>query len=793
VADPAFYINTAGSVVPVASDEAAGAAELGWIPASPQQIQDFQIEAKYGSPGQQAITAVEHAASALTFGASDVAERVGGLSTPEAMAGREQANPGAAMLGTAAGVALPLVSTLGGASAFTAPSLIARAGQAATRGAEALLPAGESALARMAVRAASAGAGSAIEGAAYGAGQVVHEAALGDPNLTAQSALATIGFSAALGAGIGGAGGVLAQGFREIGPSDIGAKLRSWAGEFEGERNIKAAGALKSDVRTLRKQFGREHMNAIGREAGEAGYVGPLSTPGSTLDKTQAALDDIGPKIGLMTKAADTAVEAGEGEAPKIAEVAAKARAEILSPLEANPLEQSAAKQVGGFLDGYEKKFAQGMSFTDLHDMEQEIGTKIYGLRGTLDPDSKVIGRALHDLRGIVSDELESGMKRVGLDSDEWNTLRRQYHVAKTVNRIADNAQDAVHGNNMVSLTEGLGAMTGALHGGPATGALAGAATAALRRHASGTLGAVARSVRLALEPEAAGAVANRTAQAIQAARQIGQDTLTGQATNQPETVAALSLLERMRQSVSNQIDSGVSGIVRAAPKAATVGRSEAAAGIASIFAKSHEDATAIYSKRISDLQKLAQNPQELHATLERQTDDWHEHAPNTAQAVQTASARAVSFLASKVPKHESSGPLAPKWAPTKSEVAKFNRYYEAVQRPTSILKAAAAGTLTPEALEAVKTVYPALFQQIQSQLMDKLASKKDVPYRSRLMLSMLLGQNIDGSTNGMTIARNQMAMAPQPMPQPSPARADKLSVADRAMTDTQRSAERGE
>jgi hypothetical protein len=39
------------------------------------------------------------------------------------------------------------------------------------------------------------------------------------------------------------------------------------------------------------------------------------------------------------------------------------------------------------------------------------------------------------------------------------------------------------------------------------------------------------------------------------------------------------------------------------------------------------------------------------------------------------------------------------------------------------------------------------------------MTGQKTIPYRSRLMLSMLLGQNIDGSTNGMTIARNQMAM----------------------------------
>jgi ubiquinone biosynthesis protein UbiJ len=551
----------------------------------------------------------------------------------------------------------------------------------------------------MAVRAASLGAGSAIEGAAYGLGQVVHEAALGDPNLTAESALATIGFSGALGAGLGGAGGVLAQGFREIGPSDVGAKLKSWLGEFEGERNVKAAGAIQSDIKRVVKQKGREGLQAIGREAGEMGLVGPLSTPASTLEKSQEVMQDAGRAMGTLLRGADASADAA---APKMTEVLDRLHSEVLAPMRSNPFQAPLADKLSETMAGY----ANRSGFQALHEIRRQVSDEIYGLRGQLDPEGTYKRSALRQVRRLLSDELNDSLDRAGGLSEEWKTLNRRYEVASTIAEFAEAGVNRAHGNNLVSPTEFLAGTIGAASHGP-LGSLAGVATAAARRHASGLLGAVSGSARRALE---AG-----TSDVIGAARQAGQDTLTAEATNRPETVAALSLLERMKQSVNNQIDDGVSTIVNAGPKAARVGRSEVAAGIAAIFGKSHEEASGIYSKRVSEIQKLAQNPQEFHATLERQTDDWHEHAPNTAFAVQTTSARAVSFLASKLPQHDRPGILAPKWVPTKSEVARFNRYYEAVQNPQSILKQASAGTLTPEALEAVRTVYPAMFTEIQA------------------------------------------------------------------------------
>src|SRR6202171_4790230 len=103
--------------------------------------------------------------------------------------------------------------------------------------------------------------------------------------------------------------------------------------------------------------------------------------------------------------------------------------------------------------------------------------------------------------------------------------------------------------------------------------------------------------------------------------------------------VAVLSTFERMNQAAANKISTTMSAIVSGGPKVATIGRNEAAAGIAKAFGASPEDAKATFLKRTTDVRALALDPQQLQDRLTQQTNDWHEHAPQTAQALQIAPA----------------------------------------------------------------------------------------------------------------------------------------------------------
>jgi hypothetical protein len=216
---------------------------------------------------------------------------------------------------------------------------------------------------------------------------------------------------------------------------------------------------------------------------------------------------------------------------------------------------------------------------------------------------------------------------------------------------------------------------------------------------------------------------------------------------NVPQMVATLARLERISQTVSETIDRGAGVVVRGGARASSVGRAEIEAGIAREFAAEPDAALTRFNRRVAEIQRLSSDPNALHDALVEQSKHLDAHAPNTSQALSIASARTVSFLASKIPQDPMRGPLAPKWEPSQSEVARFSRYYEVAKDPLVVLKQAAAGTLTPEAVETVKACYPDLWaKKILPAIMDKLATPGlQVPAANRLSLSMLTGQDLDG------------------------------------------------
>ena len=773
MADPqtTLMVHGDGSLIPVPVDQVRDYAGLGYRQATPEETAQHGLEEQYSTPGQAAIAGLESAGSALTFGGSSQAEAALGVS-PAAMAAREHFNPMASTLGTVAGVAIPSLVSLGGASEFTAPALISKLGGAATRGAGAELPAALSTAGKIARQAVASGLGASAEGAAYGLGNVIHEDALGDPNLTAQSAMSEVGLSALLGGGsgvgLGGSSSALGALADKFTAGDMANKVSSWLGDFEAGRNIKAAGGIQSDIARLSKSKGRDGLMQIAREGGELGLVSPFSSPAQTVERAIDLQQTAGGAMGDLLKDADAQITNEVG--PEIDDVVEQARSKVLAKLQGNPLEQGAADEVGRVLDAYEQKFADGMTFSDMHEMRQQLDTKIYGLRGAMDPLSTTLKDSLHDIRGIVSDALKSGLDDVAGLSDEWKTANRQYEVATVFRRLGEKGVDRAVGNNLVSPTEFLGVLSGGLGAGAAGAALVGAGTAAARRYSAGLLGWAAKAMRDSLEGSVASAAAKGVVDASSA----------------PESVAVLSALERARAAQAGKMQAIASTIARGGNKAASVARGEVEAGIANHFGK--EDLSAAFDRKSSLIRELASSPQYADATLTKMTDGIHDHAPQTSAAMQAAAARAVSYLAAKLPQHPP-GALGPQWKLSPAEQASWLRAHEGASRPLSVLRAAAAGTMTDEGLAAFKAVHPQLYQQAAVALSAAAAQHREsIPYGSRATVSKFLGTDMDGTMNPAFIRAMQLSIAaPETPAQPqSAARAEKITIGQRRMTGTQ-------
>lgn len=265
------------------------------IPVDPTQVNQFDpddylnqksndnfnaLQTKYGGAGQQTIAGLEALASGATLGGSRLLENATGLSTPEAQAGRMQANP----------VTSGLSNLVGGGALIGATGGLAAPLEGAGLGAEALGNVG--------VHALQFGA----EGAGFGAGQAVSDYAIGDPKLNAQKVLADIGsgalFGGLLGAGTGAIGEALEGG--------IGSKIEDVSRETNS--NAETAGALfkkipGSDLLTNPQKELAPEIIAAGERQGLP-VSGAMTSASPWQQKFYSALVDGAPTIPAIQERA---------------------------------------------------------------------------------------------------------------------------------------------------------------------------------------------------------------------------------------------------------------------------------------------------------------------------------------------------------------------------------------------------------------------------------------------------------------------------------------------------------
>lgn len=161
------------------------------------------------------------------------------------------------------------------------------------------------------------------------------------------------------------------------------------------------------------------------------------------------------------------------------------------------------------------------------------------------------------------------------------------------------------------------------------------------------------------------------------------------------------------------------------------------------------------HQTRHAEAANLAASPEAIIDRVANNTGDLSTVAPNITGGMTRVGQRAAAYLAKVGAPPPTPGPMSPKLVPNKADQYAFAAALEVTQDPDVILKHAAAGTLTPERMAALKAVYPAYAQQIQDVALSKMAENpKGVPYRSKLMLGMMTGIDPDGTL--ATTARNQ-------------------------------------
>lgn len=148
-------------------------------------------------------------------------------------------------------------------------------------------------------------------------------------------------------------------------------------------------------------------------------------------------------------------------------------------------------------------------------------------------------------------------------------------------------------------------------------------------------------------------------------------------------------------------------------------------------------------------------------------------YMPDHQTALVNTAVSQAQYLIGLKPKAFRSSPLDREIEPNKSAVARYNRALDIAYNPNTVLQHVKDGTLQKSDIQDLSSMYPALYQNMQQRLSNEMikvhAGESQIPYTTRIGISLFLGQPMDTSMNPASIIAAQPK--PQPMPQQKPAK----------------------
>ena len=784
-----------GTVGTVPADQAHGDIAKGARVATQDEIHHAIAQAKYGGGAGQAMTGLLGAASGATLGISDAA--ISALGGREYVEQHAEANPltwaGSQIAGSVAPMLIPGAEEAGvagaveGADALSAAahtgeavegaSALARAGQGASAAAKAVgaptrlvgklgqgiedvvhgvlgADGSGSVVANLAKKAIAKGAGSMAEGIVIGGAQQLDEDMLhGDPNINGEKVLAAMGHGALLGLGTGAA--LTAAG--EIG-SRVWGRAGPTLGAMADHEAFLATGARKAFTNRAAEIPGG--VEGVGRELRDRGLVGFGDTIEEMAPKISAERAKVGEEIGAIRQRAD---EAGF-EGPRVNDVRARIQRDVLPELQ--KLEGTNAGGIGKvqtLLDDLDH-FAGIPKEAEIHSIADanQYAEKLENARLTFQQAAEFRSRlddvikwttnplapvneateAMKKVRGILEDELEQSGERAakkmgGSFLDEYKAAKLSYRRLTVADQAAQDAVDRAEANRRISLTDYLGGdiATHAFRavGGGAIGAAAGGSEGG----EGGMLGGLATGALGALAHHAIRTRGNSAAAVV-----LGK-------------LAALRGIERAAVHVDNQIERGVGGFFREDGRIPVKLREP-------LEGEAGEHAAETAHRKVTE---AAANDNAHVAAIQQAIAPVAPHAPKTASSFQQAALRATVYLAEHAPKSTMRPSITPQFdKPALSDAQKsdYLRVVTAVHDPVSVLKDMELGRVTRAQVDALKMVYPAIYEDVLQRVHERLADlKHPLDYGQKVQLSVLLGVPADETLSPEFVAKMQGTYGP--------------------------------
>lgn len=559
----------------------------------------------------------------------------------------------------------------------------------------------------------------ATEGVAFNVGHLAREEALGRAEFNAENLADAVGTGALFGGVMGASLPVLGKGIGEA--SDAGKKLFGKVAHKymnPADDAVHLSGMTPSEVYKLSTtQTGKDLLADLPRFYREEAGLQLMDGADEILYKVERVRDLRGQKIGELMKQVDAEADI---ILPDLAtrkrynhltyhNMADEIERELIKPYAGMHSFQSALKRARQIAQDFRNQANSGkpISASQLWDMRKKMDELVVKFYDT--SDTAIANKAALKARGILKTHINSFAEKINPNlAKELVQANQVYHTAETLLKSL---------NKKALKNEGLFTFQNAVWG---------------------TIGySVGQTVGLA---------------AAAAKNFVGSDF--------KRKLTILSGLEKANLQVSKKISDSVTEFLKGGK---TLGKSARPTSI-SVLANSSlalkreedkkpekpKDKKEAFKNVSKNVVEFSANPGKLMEHAIRAGAGIAYAAPNTATAMGETMVKAVQFLHSKLPKDRNDMiaiGLRREYQPSSMELAKFERYMQVIEKPTSVLDDLKNGTLTREHVEALKAVYPDMYQRVYDQIMNGLQNEDlKLSYNQRVQLGMLMDIPTDPS-----------------------------------------------
>lgn len=693
-------------------------------------------EEEFGGIGGALGATAGSFASGASLGISDDLAVAFGVD-PETIAGQREQFPILSTGANIAGIGAAALATGGTTGAVTgvgkAGGLLARGLRTAPTG---LLFRGTGALTKAAAgrgtaaRLAAGTVGAGIEGSLLNTAAYRNEVLLGDKELSAEGLLASLKEGGLAGGGIGLGFGLLGAAARGVKGS--GSKLLK-----DSEAFAKRADEAELDT-ALKKVFPKRDLSPAGIEKARDKLVRTLDDQEAQVSRLFTAVDEqIAQRGALETQALSRSADRLRASRARAAEFQASLRT------------QRPAGEVPGGVSGLLGRPAARAARGRV--VQRADVTQLPGGVTRAAPDDVATFR-----EGV---EAISGLERAKFETTEEFLRLVQGAPASpgAAARIQTIAQDATAFRDAAARQSAgnLSAETllnQVAPGVPAAGAGAAGAQAARGGSAANILGAAAAGVAAEAVAGDIPVIGPALASFLAFRSRIGRIGRVGRLLSRATGGPGVAIAERVT-SVRNQVNDAIASAVKgttkvvrpgAVPVSVTLGRKLFDAGdepvrrLPSITGTSERaKSLSAFNARLSELEQANANPELVKDSIAAQIPTGDEAL---LSAIEDVALRKFAFLKSKAPEDPTTpGIYETDWQPSDIQLEEFAELVTAVDAPADSIEAMLTGGANPNIAEAIREVYPRLYQEAEEALLDNIIETRETqPFDRRIELSMM-------------------------------------------------------